>query len=247
VSTCRLLWRTAEIKAVREETPSARSLKLQVQNWTGHLPGQHVDVRLTAADGYQAQRSYSIASAPQALMVELVVDLIPDGEVSPYLTREAQPGDRIELRGPIGGYFVWTAKRDDPLLLIAGGSGIVPLASMLAHRALAAPGLATRVLYSVRTAGDVIFQSQLQSWAQQDPALTIFTTLTRMAPTNWIGYRRRIDAVMLREIAFGPEEEPLIYVCGPSAMVESTADLLLALGHPAERVLTERFGPSGEP
>jgi ferredoxin-NADP reductase len=242
-----LLWRTAEIKAVREETPSARSLTLQVATWSGHLAGQHVDVRLTAADGYQAQRSYSIASAPQASMLELLVERIPDGEVSSYLTQEARPGDQIELRGPIGGYFVWTANRGGPLLLIGGGSGIVPLASILAYRALAAPGLATRLLYSVRTAADIVFKPQLQSWTQQDPTLTVFTTFTRAAPPDWSGYRRRIDAAMLREIAFSPEREPLIYVCGPTAMVENTADLLVTLGHPAKRILTERFGPSGEP
>jgi ferredoxin-NADP reductase len=220
---------------------------LRVEGWSGHLAGQHLDVRLTAADGYQAQRSYSIASAPQASQLELLVERIPDGEVSPYLTQEVRPGDRIELRGPIGGYFVWTAAHGGPLLLIGGGSGIVPLASILSYRAQVATGLSTRVLYSVRTAEDIILKTQLELWAQRDPALSVFLTLTRAAPADWSGYRRRIDADMLRESAFEPQKAPLVYVCGPTAMVETTADGLVGLGHPPERVRTERFGPSGDP
>ena len=241
----RLPWRTAEIVAVRDESAHARSLALRVDDWPGHEPGQHVDVRLTAADGYQAQRSYSVSSAPATPELELLVDCVPDGEVSPYLTREARVGDRFELRGPIGGYFVWTAAYGGPLLLIAGGSGIAPLASILAYRAAAARGIVTRLLYSVRTAEDIIFKERLQSW-KKDPALAITLTLTRSAPPDWNGYRGRIDAAMLREVAFAAAEAPLAYVCGPTAMVEHVADALVSLGYPAGRVRTERFGPSGE-
>jgi ferredoxin-NADP reductase len=243
----RLQWRIAEVTALRDETPRARSLTFRVADWTGHIAGQHMDVRLTAADGYQTQRSYSIASIPQASELELLVDLIPEGEVSPYLTQEVRPGDRIEMRGPIGGYFVWTAAHGGPLMLIAAGSGVVPLASMLAYRAQSAPGLPTRLLYSVRTSEDVIFRARLDSWARQDPTLTVVLTLTRGAPTDWTGYRRRIDVDMLRQVAFSCDQSPLAYVCGPTSMVEETADHLVALGYPPERVRTERFGPSGDP
>lgn len=245
--TTRLRWHTTEVIAVRDETARARSLVLRVDGWPGHLPGQHVDVRLTAADGYQAQRSYSVASAPQASQLELLVDRIPGGEVSPYLTQDVRPGDRFEVRGPIGGYFVWTAAHGGPLLLIGGGSGIVPLASILSYRARVAAGLPTRVLYSARTAEDIIFKTRLELWAQRDPALRLFMTLTRAAPASWSGYRRRIDADMLREVAVELQPAPLAYVCGPTAMVETTADGLVGLGYPPERVRTERFGPSGDP
>jgi ferredoxin-NADP reductase len=243
----RLPWRIAEIAAVRDETARARTLILDVEGWPGHLAGQHVDIRLTAADGYQAQRSYSIASAPQSPRLELLIERIPDGEVSPYLTEVARVGDRIELRGPIGGYFVWSTAQGGPLLLIGAGSGIAPLASMLAHRAPAAVGLPTCLLYSARTEGDIIFRSQLSGWAEKDPALAVSVTLTRAAPSGWSGYRRRIDLDMLREVAFPAARTPLAYVCGPTSMVEKTADHLVALGYPPARVRTERFGPSGEP
>jgi ferredoxin-NADP reductase len=242
----RLSWRTAEIVAVRNETAHARTLLLRVDGWPGHAAGQHVDVRLTAADGYQAQRSYSVSSAPAADQLELLVDYVPDGEVSPYLTREARVGDRFELRGPIGGYFVWTVAYGGPLLLVAGGSGIAPLASILAYRAASARGVATRVLYSVRTASDIIFRERLEGWKREDPALAVSLTVTRAAPPEWSGYRGRIDAAMLREVAFAASEAPLAYVCGPTAMVEHVADTLVSIGYPAARVRTERFGPSGE-
>lgn len=242
----RLFWRTAEIIAVRDEAEHARSLLLRMDGWAGHQAGQHVDVRLTAPDGYQAQRSYSISSAPQASQLELLVDYVPDGEISPYLTREARVGDRFELRGPIGGYFIWTAAQGGPLLLIAGGSGIAPLASILAYRAGAARGTPTRVLYSVRTAQDIIFKERIEAWQDEDPAVTPFFTLTRSAPSGWKGYTGRIDSIKLREVAFAAGDAPLAYVCGPTAMVEQVADALVGLGYPAERVRTERFGPSGE-
>jgi len=243
----RLTWRIAEVAAVREETPRARTLILNVEGWPGHLAGQHVDLRLTAADGYQAQRSYSIASAPQSSKLDLLVERIPEGEVSPYLTEVARPGDHFELRGPIGGYFVWNTVQGGPLLLIGAGSGIAPLASMLAYRAEAAAGLPTRLLYSARSADEVIFRAQLGAWGEKDPALAVSLTLTRAVPSGWSGYRRRIDLDMLREVAFPAAQSPLAYVCGPTSMVEHTANHLVTLGYPAARVRTERFGPSGEP
>jgi ferredoxin-NADP reductase len=242
----RLSWRTAEIVAVRNETAHARTLALRVDGWQGHAAGQHVDVRLTAADGYQTQRSYSVSSAPAANQLERLVDYVPDGEVSPYLTREARVADRFELRGPIGGYFIWTAAYGGPLLLIAGGSGIAPLASILAYRAASARGLATHVLYSVRAASDIIFRERLEDWQREDPTLAVSLTLTRAAASDWSGYRGRIDAAMLREVAFAASGAPLAYVCGPTAMVEHVADALVSVGYPAGRVRTERFGPSGE-
>jgi ferredoxin-NADP reductase len=246
-AVARLPWRIAEVSSTRAETPRARTLVLNVEGWPGHIAGQHVDVRLTAADGYQAQRSYSIASAPQSSTLELLIERIFDGEVSPYLTEVARPGDRFELRGPIGGYFVWTPAHGGPLLLIGAGSGIAPLASMLDYRARSAAGLPTRVLYSARTEEDIIFRSQLNAWAEKDPALAVSVTLTRAAPSGWGGYRRRIDLDMLREVAFPDTPTPLAYVCGPTSMVEQTADHLVRLRYPPSRVRTERFGPSGEP
>ena len=180
-----LHWRRAELIATRQETARARSLLLKVEGWPGHVAGQHVDVRLTAADGYQAQRSYSITSSPGPSELELMVELIPDGEVSPYLAHDIRPGDQFEVRGPIGGYFVWTPDHGGPLLLLAGGSGIAPLASMLAARAQAARGMPTRLLYSVRTAADIIFRDRLERWAQEDASLQIIYTFTRQAPAGW--------------------------------------------------------------
>jgi ferredoxin-NADP reductase len=222
MESSRLVWRPAEIIAVRDEAAHARSLVLQVEGWQPHKAGQHVDVRLTAADGYQAQRSYSISSAPLASHAELLVDCVPDGEVSPYLAREARVGDRFELRG------------------------IAPLASILAHRAVASRCLPTQVLYSVRTTQDIIFKERLEAWSRDDPALAVSLTLTRSAPADWTGYRRRIDAAMLREVSFEMSDMPLAYVCGPTTMVEAAADALVRVGYPAERIRTERFGPSGE-
>ena len=242
----RLVWRTAEVTGVRGESARTRRLSLRVDGWAGHVPGQHLDVRLTAADGYQAQRSYSVASAPEPSRLELLVDHIPDGEVSPYLAREVRPGDRFEIRGPIGGYFVWTAALGGPLLLVAGGSGIAPLASILAYRDRAAAGVPTHLLYSARGPDDVAFSSELDSWARRDPTLVVSLTLTRNVPADWRGYRGRIDAQMLRTVAFPPGEWPLAYVCGPTAMVEDTAAGLVGLGYAADRVRTERFGPSGD-
>ena len=227
-----------------EETPRVRSLVLDPPEWPGHRAGQHVDVRLTAEDGYQAQRSYSIASAPGDEHLVLTVERLDDGEGSPYLAGELRFGDELELRGPIGGYFVWEELLGGPLLLLAGGSGIVPLRSMLRHHAAIESTILVRLLYSSRSLSDVIYRDELARLGARDEVEISFT-LTREAPEGWRGYRRRIDAELLREIAWPPQEQPLVYVCGPTAFVEAAATGLVELGHDAGRIRTERFGPTG--
>lgn len=241
----RLGWRLGEVVELTGETPRAKSLTLAVPDWAGHRPGQHVDVRLTAEDGYQAARSYSIASAPDARRVQITVERLDDGEVSPYLVDELIPGDQLELRGPIGGYFVWEAHMGGPLLLVAGGSGIVPLMSMLRHRAAAGSAAPTRLLYSSRGPIDVIYRAELDLLAAAGPALEVFHTYTRVQPSGWSGYRRRIDAAMLAEVGWPPEDSPHIYICGPTSLVETAAAGLVEIGHPPESIRTERFGPTG--
>jgi ferredoxin-NADP reductase len=227
------------------ETPRVRSLVLAVPDWSGHLAGQHVDVRLTAEDGYQAQRSYSISSGPEDEgRLTLTVERLEDGEVSPYLADELRAGDELELRGPIGGYFVWDVSLSDPLLLVAGGSGVCPLMAMLRHRAARASGVPARLLYSARDLGDVIFRSELERLAAGQ-GLDVVLTLTRERPAGWTGYGRRVDAPMLAEVAWPPERRPLVYVCGPTPFVESVAGSLVGLGHDPGRIRTERFGPTG--
>jgi ferredoxin-NADP reductase len=216
---------------------------LDLADWPGHQAGQHVDVRLTAADGYQAQRSYSIASAPEDKGLVLTVERLEEGEVSPYLFDVLTVGDELELRGPIGGYFVWTPALGGPILLIAGGSGVVPFRSMLRHRAATHSAIGAKLLYSARTIADVIYRDELTRLAANGTDVAL--TLTREWPQEWTGYRRRIDMDLLREVAWTPAERPLVYVCGPSGFVESAADALVALGHDAERIRTERFGPTG--
>ena len=221
-------------------------MTLALPQWPGHRPGQHVDVRLTAADGYQAERSYSIASAPtDQAELTLTVDRLANGEVSPYLVDELRIGDQLELRGPIGGYFVWEAALGGPLLLVAGGSGIVPLTAMLRHRRTIGSVIPTRLLYSARSYEEVIYREELSHLRSSDPTLAIFFTLTREQPSDWTGYRRRIDEQMLREVAWPPDQHALSYVCGPTQLVESVAAQLVDLGHAAARVKTERFGPTG--
>jgi ferredoxin-NADP reductase len=242
----KLTWQEAEIVEVIDETPWARSLVLRVPEWPGHLPGQHVDVRLTAEDGYQAQRSYSIASPPERRELVLTIERIDDGEVSPYLAGEARPGDRFELRGPIGGYFTWTAGAGGPLQLVAGGSGIVPLMAMLRHRALAGRQVPTRLLASSRGVAAILYRAELDALAADDERLSVLHTLTRDVPPDWPGERRRVDGEMLRAHAFPPIEQPRVYVCGPTPFVEAVATSLVGLGHAAERVRTERFGPTGK-
>jgi len=243
----RLSWRLAEVAEVRPETGRVVTLALEVPDWEGHLPGQHLDVRLTAEDGYQAERAYSIASAPAGGRVELTVERLEDGEVSPYLAGELRRGDRLELRGPVGGYFVWEPGRGGPLLLVAGGSGVVPLMAMLRQRAATGSQVPARLLYSSRTLEDVIYREELERLAAAGDGLTVAHALTRAQPPGWAGYARRIDAVMLEEVGWRPGERPLVYVCGPTRLVEAVAGHLVALGHDPARVRTERFGPTGVP
>ncbi len=240
----RLEWRVATVRETRDETPRARTLVLDVPEWPGHRAGQHVDVRLVAEDGYQAQRSYSIASAPEEEAVELTVERIDGGEVSPYLLDALRPGGGVEVRGPIGGYFAWSVERGGPLFLVAGGSGIVPLMAMLRHHALSGARIPVRLLYSAREWDEVIFREELERLALH-PQVTVALTLTRGAPEGWSGYRRRIDRAMLREAGWPPAAEPLVFVCGPTPLVEAVATTLVELGHEPSRVRTERFGPTG--
>jgi ferredoxin-NADP reductase len=241
----KLVWRIGEVVETRPETPRTRSLFLEVPGWEGHKAGQHVDVRLTAEDGYQAQGSYSIASAPEDRRLTLVVERLEDGEVSPYLTDVLRAGDGLELRGPIGGWFTWEAREGGPLLLVAGGSGIAPLMAMIRHRAAARSDAPTRLLYSSRSREDAIYAEELDHLSAEDGTLEVFHTLTRSQPPGWTGYSRRIDREMLEEIGWPSEERPLVFVCGPTPLVETVATVLVELGHNPARVKTERFGPTG--
>jgi ferredoxin-NADP reductase len=244
----RLNWQLGEVVATRPETARTKSITLALPNWIGHRAGQHVDVRLTAEDGYQAERSYSIASPPEeAPHVTLTIERIDDGEVSPYLTEELRVGDKLELRGPIGGYFVWEAQMGGPLLLVAGGSGIVPLMAMLRHRAAVGSTVPTRLLYSSRSLEDVIYRDELDRLRMSSPMLGVVQTLTRAQPPGWTGYTRRIDSQMLREVAWPLDQHPLAYICGPTPFVETAAASLVTLGYEPARIKTERFGPTGEP
>jgi ferredoxin-NADP reductase len=234
----------AEVAAVVSETPRVSTLVLRIDGWPGHLPGQHVDVRLTGEDGYQAQRLYSIASAPESPLVSLTVERIEEGEVSPYFVGEARAGDRFEVRGPIGGHFVWTADRGGPLLLIAGGSGVVPLMAMLRHRAAAGSRVKATLLYSSRRLADVIYREELERLAADGDGLRVVHTLTREQPPGWTGLARRIDRAMLEDVGFAARERPQAFVCGPGGLVETAGQLLVELGHEPALVKTERFGPS---
>ena len=249
----RIAWRPATVIEVVPETPRTRTLILDVPEWPGHRAGQHVDVRLTSEDGYQAERSYSIASPPEDPHLALTIERLDDGEVSPYLSDDLRSGDQLELRGPIGGYFVWDTSLAGPLLLVAGGSGIVPLMAMLRHRdialrragALARHQVPTRLLYSSRRWDEVIYRDELARLAKEDPTLEVTHTLTREQPPGWTGFQRRIDRAMLEQIAWPAREQPRVFVCGPTPLVESVANTLVELGHQADRVKTERFGPTG--
>jgi ferredoxin-NADP reductase len=244
VARAPIAWRLAGVRDVVAETPRAKTLLLDVPDWPGHLAGQHVDVRLTAEDGYQAQRSYSIGSAPEDRTLTLTVERLDDGEVSPYLTDVLRPGDELELRGPIGGYFVWRAEDGGPLLLIAGGSGLVPLMAMLRHRAASGGMIDTRLLLSVRSRDDVLYRDELARLADGD-GLAVHQTFTREAPPDWWGFARRIDAEMLSHIGPAPAQRPRVFLCGPTAFVERAADLLVELGHDPGGIRAERFGPTG--
>ena len=241
----RLNWRAARVVGYREETPTARSLELDVPGWPGHLPGQHVDVRLTAEDGYSAQRSYSIASAPASTRLELTIQRLVDGEVSPYLTEELRQGDEIELRGPIGGWFVWRPEVRDPVLLIGGGSGVVPLMAMVRTRAMYLTAVPMQLIYSTREPDTLLYRDELAGLHGNDPALRVDLVYTRGAPEGWTHPVGRLDAARLAALTDGDSMRPATFVCGPTGFVESVANLLIDMGHRPERIKTERFGPSG--
>jgi ferredoxin-NADP reductase len=232
------------VTATATETPRVRTLVLDAHGWAGHRAGQHLDVRLTAEDGYQSERSYSIASAPGEPLA-ITVERLEDGEVSPYLVDEAREGDRFEVRGPIGGYFVW--EPDDPrsLLLVGGGSGVVPLMAMIRHREAAGGAAPTRLLYSSRTLEDVIYREELDELAARMDGVEVFHTLTRSQPEGWTGYGRRIDAEILREVAWPAADAPQVFVCGSTRFVDAAADGLIALGYDPRSIKTERFGATG--
>ncbi len=241
----RLGWQLGTLAELKPETPRVSSLYLDVPKWPGHLAGQHVDVRLTADDGYQTERSYSIASAPEDRRLALTVERLEDGEVSPYLVGELRVGDKLEFRGPIGGFFVWEAQDERPLLLVAGGSGIVPLMSMLRHRASASRKPPARLLYSSRTFEDVIYMEELARLAAAGDGLSVHHTLTRDKPSGWTGYTRRIDAAMVKDVAWPKDTMPAVFVCGPTSFVEAAAQLLVDMGYEPRWIKTERFGATG--
>ena len=241
-----LNWQIASIKNIKPENTKVKSFTLALPAWMRHRAGQHYDLRFTAEDGYQVQRSYSIASEPEREgEIDITVERINDGEVSPYLHDVLVPGDRIEARGPIGGYFVWEAAMSVPLLLIAGGSGVVPLMSMIRHRAAAGAKNPTSLLYSSRNFEDVIYYEELERLRAKDPGLQVFHTLTRSQPPDWKGYARRIDETMLKEVAGPLGRSVQVFICGPTLMVESAANSLVKIGIKAGQIRTERFGPSG--
>jgi ferredoxin-NADP reductase len=237
----RLSWQVAGVEEIVEETARVRTIVLDVPEWPSHRAGQHLDVRLTAEDGYRAEREYSIASAPGE-PVAITVERLEDGEVSPYLTEKLREGDSLELRGPIGGYFVWGPEDGGPLLLVAGGSGIVPLRAMLRHRRRSDSGVPVRLLYSSRSLAELIYRDELD---EPTDGVEVFHTLTREQPAGWAGYARRVDASLLDEVAWSAGEDPLAFVCGPTSFVEAVASGLVALGYRPERVKTERFGATG--
>jgi ferredoxin-NADP reductase len=240
-------WQIASVKDIKPETAHVKSFTLALPMWMRHRAGQHYDIRLTAQDGYQAQRSYSIASEPEREgEVDITVERISDGEVSTYLHDVMIPGDRIEVRGPIGGYFVWEAAMEEPLLLIAGGSGVVPLMSMIRHRAAAGAKNPTSLLYSSRTFEDVIYYQELERLRATNQGLQVFHTLTRSQPPQWNGYSRRIDQDLLKEVAEPLGRSVQVYVCGPTVLVETVANTLVKIGVNSNQIRTERFGPTGK-
>jgi ferredoxin-NADP reductase len=241
-----LEWQIATVIAIKQETPHVKSITLKLPNWERHRAGQHYDIRLTAEDGYQAQRSYSVASEPERTgEIDLTIEKIEDGEVSPYMHDVLVIGDQVQVRGPIGGYFVWEAEMGGPLLLIAGGSGVVPLMSMLRHRAAAGSSVPVRLLFSSRSPVDAIYADELDKLHAKEDGLEVFHTFTRVQPPGWKGYARRIDKAMLAEVAKPLGKSPQVFVCGPTALVEASANALVQIGVPASRVKTERFGPTG--
>ena len=242
----RLEWQLAEVRGIMAETYRVKTLLLELARPLGHQPGQHVDVRLTADDGYQAQRSYSISSAPEDKLLSLTVERVTDGEVSPYLVDEIRVGDRLQLRGPIGGHFVWTSDTHEPLCLIAGGAGVTPLMAMLRHRDEAPRRVPALLIYSARSLRDVIYRKELDTMARRDDSFRIIYALTREQPEGWHGHRGRIDKTLLAATCFPASQCPTIYICGPSSFVENVSGLLVELGFDASSIKTERFGPSIE-
>jgi len=241
------MWRVGTVVALHDETATARTITLEVSDWPGHVAGQHVDVRLTASDGYSAVRSYSIASAPNSeRRVELTVERLPDGEVSPYLTQEIAVSDRLELRGPIGGWFVWRAQQTEPIQLVAGGSGIVPLMAMIRSRALAGSTAPFRLLYSVREPEAVFYREELRALSDHDRSVNLTYAYTRVAPKDWPRPPSRIDAALIANTTWPSNLVPTCYVCGPTSFVESVTGFLSASGNSSEKIRTERFGPTGD-
>ncbi len=241
-----LNWQIASVTGIKSETSSVKTFTLKLPAWMRHRAGQHYDIRLTAEDGYQTQRSYSIASEPEREgEVDITVERLNDGEVSSYLHDVLIVGDRIEVRGPIGGYFVWEASIIEPLLLVAGGSGVVPLMSMLRHRVAARANNPTALLYSSRSFEDVIYYNELDALNKANSGLKVFHTLTRSQPADWKGYARRIDEAMLKEVAGPLGRSAQVFICGPTLMVESAANALVKIGIDSNRIRTERFGPTG--
>jgi len=238
----RLSWLSAPVLEIHRETARTSRIVLDPPAWPGHQPGQHLDVRLTAPDGYTAQRSYSIASAPEAPYVELIVDCLPDGEVSPHLTQELRPGDDLEIRGPFGGWFVWHAGLGGPLQLVGGGSGVVPFLAMLDHHRAAGSDVPVRLLYSARSLAEVIRREGL---AELDGKVQVDLALTREAPPGWTGVTGRIDRAVLSRLTYPPEAEPQVFVCGPTGFVDAVASAMIGLGHPSKKIKTERFGATG--
>jgi ferredoxin-NADP reductase len=239
-------WQLATVSGVRDETPTVRSFTLGVDGWSGHRPGQHVDLRLTAEDGYSVERSYSIASEPERSgEVDITVERIEGGEVSPFLHEVVVPGDRLEIRGPIGGYFVWEAALGGPLLLVAGGSGVVPLMAMARHRARSGMTIPSRLLFSSRTFDEIIYRAELDQLAAAGDGFDVIHTLTRGQPPGWTGFSRRVDEAMLADALQPLGSGTRAYACGPTALVEVVANSLVRLGLPPDRIRTERFGPTG--
>jgi ferredoxin-NADP reductase len=241
-----LEWQAGRVTAIRPETRQTKSFTLALPRWMAHRPGMHYDVRLTAPDGYQTERSYSAASPPESVgNIQITVERIADGEVSPYLHDVVAIGDQLEVRGPIGGYFVWDVATGGPLMLIGGGSGVVPLMAMLRHRASQHASVPARILYSSRTPDDVIYREELEELAAGDRGFEALYTYTREAPPGWTGYRRRIDAPMLGEVIKPFGTTARVYVCGPTLLVEAVASALVQMRLPVEQIRTERFGPTG--
>ncbi|AEB45792.1 MULTISPECIES: ferredoxin reductase [Micromonospora] len=238
-------WQPARLVSRRVETATAQTLVLEVPDWPGHLPGQHVDIRLTAPDGYQAARSYSLAGPADGDRIEVTVQRVPDGEVSPFLVDGYQVGDPVEVRGPLGGWFIWRPQQTEPVLLVAGGSGVVPLMAMIRARRAAGSRVPFRLIYSVRTPDDVFYAEELRQRVRDDAGLDVAYVYTREAPEQWPDRPHRIGLADVNTHGWPPELEPRVYVCGPTGFVETVADLLVGLGHPARLVRTERFGPTG--